>query len=79
MYLKRILKLWQELAWWEKELFLWFGHMVYGKTAILPAMSVQAGSMALMVWLTPGAPILWCLVFILSPVYALIFLMLIKR
>lgn len=79
MYWKRILKLWQELVWWEKEIFLWFGYLTLGRRAILPAMTMQAGCMAVIVWLTPSNPVLWCLAFIVSSVYALMFQAVIKR
>ncbi len=76
---KRILKLWHELEVWEKEIFLWFGNLIIGRRALLPAMSVQAACTAVIVWLTPQNPILWSLVYIVSLVYALMVITWIKK
>lgn len=79
MYWKRFYELWQQLLWWERRLLLWFGYLVVGRRAILPVMAWQAAGIALIVWLTPGNPLIWVLAYSVSFVYALMVAAWLKR
>lgn len=79
MLWQRFFELWRQLVWWERQLLLWFGYLSIGRRAILPAMTMQAGGMAVIVWLTPRNPLLWCLVFVVSFVYVLMLQAVIRR
>lgn len=79
MQWRRFFEIWQQLLWWEKQLLLWFGYLLVGRRAILPVMAWQAGGLALIVWLTPGNPLVWMLAYVVSFVYVLMVVAWLKR
>lgn len=68
----RLIYWFQSLIWWERKLVLWYAFGLFARRGLLPAFGFQTIAILFATWQFPRQPLLWCLVFVLSMVYALL-------